>query len=223
MDLPWPNRCEKDGTFDAETYLHDVDRGLEGLFDLTDPRRFGIDAAEQAVQKFVADWSGPTFEQAIFVGGCVRIQPPLLESQGIDRSRAEELAAACGILLAIVERGINPRRVENLRGALADYLGLSMVQADKPSGGDDAFRELAEWAANKLRGNQRLAVEMAVENNGRIRIADFASEVVVGWEPPYDDSVSSLIRELKRKLRFIGWQARRHDNEILIERLTSPK
>lgn len=153
MELPWPTRCEKDGTFDAQTYMDDVDRGLTALFDLTDPRRLDIDAVERAVQKFVADWSGPTFEQAIFVGGCVRILPTLLESQSIDRGRAEELAAACATLLEIVERGINPRRVENLRGALADYLGLSMVMANKASGSGMDWQEAQDKAEEiRLRG-----------------------------------------------------------------------
>jgi len=146
MDRPWPIRCEKGGTFDAEIYLDDVDRGLTRLFNLTDPRGVDIDAVERAVQSFVADWSGPTFERAIFVGGCVRIEPILLESQGIDRGSAEELAAACATLLAIIERGINPRRIELLRGALADYLGLSIVMADKASGSGMGWQEVQDEA-----------------------------------------------------------------------------
>ncbi|NLY01668.1 MAG: hypothetical protein GXY83_36745 [Rhodopirellula sp.] len=114
----------------------------------------------------------------------------------------EQLELEAGIAADEIEE--EARRIEAGRG--------------EPS---DAYRELGQWAAAKLRRNQRRAVELLAENAGSLPIADIASDAAIGWQLPYDDSVSSLIRELNKehKLPSIGWRIHRHDNEIRLVKL----
>jgi len=102
----------------------------------------------------------------------------------------------------------------------ADLVLVANAPAVEPT---DGYRELAKWAAKKLRRNQRRTVELLAENAGSLPIADVASDEAIRWQAPYDDAVTSLIRELNRegKLPATGWRIYRHDNEIRLEKINA--
>lgn len=157
-----PTYCDRQDSFDASAYLPEIKERLKELFDLTDPHGRDINAVNQAVLKFIDDFSGPTWDKAIFVDGCVRILPPSgpwesFEKQEIERRTYEELLSVCGVLLDISQRSINENRVEILRAELGTYLGLST--ASTRAGGGEQCEHLLELLQEAVDLGKRRAAD----------------------------------------------------------------
>lgn len=78
----------------------------------------------------------------------------------------------------------------------------------------DAYRELAEWAAaGNLKGKQRRMVERLAENNGRMPLADL--NLACEWN---GDEFGRCRQHANKRLRKAGWLIERHDNEARLRK-----
>ena len=81
-------------------------------------------------------------------------------------------------------------------------------------GDDQAYRELAEWAAEELKGKQRRVVDLLVGNNGMMPIPDL--KLACEWE---GDEFGRCKQHVNNKLHKIGWIVERHDNEARLRQV----
>jgi hypothetical protein len=84
------------------------------------------------------------------------------------------------------------------------------------------YHPLLVYAAQKLKGDERKAVEVLCGNNGSLALADFA--LAMEWDCFDEGQWSSLQNRLnkKNKLQGQGWRLRRHDNHAILRSYESP-
>jgi hypothetical protein len=62
------------------------------------------------------------------------------------------------------------------------------------------FYALGNWAKEDLKGKQRRIIELLIEENGEMLLADLAIDSQVSWHDPYSDQWNSIRRQLNLKL-----------------------
>jgi hypothetical protein len=70
-----------------------------------------------------------------------------------------------------------------------------------PSGQDQQFATLNEWARENLKGKQLRVLEMVVAGNGTRKIEEIAADGQIGWDEPYDPLWNSARQALNGKLK----------------------
>jgi hypothetical protein len=85
---------------------------------------------------------------------------------------------------------------------------------------DNAFQDLLEFASDKLKGNQRTAVEMLCAKGGKVPVKDMALKF--DWDnTTASKNWSNLVRELKIKVKSkkLPYNFRQQANYAVVERL----
>ena len=126
---------------------------------------------------------------------------------------ARELVAMMAEIGGAIESDPASRKVVTRFGAQPDTVPKREPPVEPPdapggSGDDQAYRELADWAAAQLKGKQRQVVELLVKNNGTMPLPDL--NIACEWE---GDQFARCKQHVNKKLRKVGWIVERHDNK----------
>lgn len=77
------------------------------------------------------------------------------------------------------------------------------------------WADLARFAENSLKGNERKLVEAVIDGDGRVPIARLAQEMRPPWETPWDDAFNSTKNRVNDKLKAgkLPYRIRRQNSE----------
>jgi hypothetical protein len=98
------------------------------------------------------------------------------------------------------------------------YLKFRMTVRPPPR-----FENLQRYAEKDLKGKQRRVVDLLIEHDGTLSIADIAADPIVNWPAPYDEVFNSMRKELNRKLKVFGLRVERKDNAARLKALPGIK